>query len=119
MPWAVSASRARPARIANALRPMHGIVLEGIPSDLAKEITQSIPIPTIGIGAGPHCDGQVLVIYDLLGMNADFHPKFLKKYAELDETITRAVRTYADEVRSGVFPADANSTSVTPDDSDD
>jgi len=88
------------------------IVLEGIPSDLAAEITTAIKMPTIGIGAGPHCDGQVLVIYDLLGMNAAFNPKFLKKYANLDETITTAVRNYCDDVRSGAFPAAQHSGSA-------
>jgi len=80
------------------------LVLEGMPSDLAAEITRVIDIPTVGIGAGDACDGQVLVINDLLGMNLDFKPKFVKHYARLEETIVSAVGAYADEVRTGAFP---------------
>lgn len=80
------------------------IVLEGIPSDLAGEITECLKIPTIGIGAGPHCDGQILVLHDLLGITQDFTPKFVKRYANLDAEIKKAVGQYIDEVRSGVFP---------------
>lgn len=89
----------------------YAIVLEGIPSALAKEITQSISIPTIGIGAGPDCDGQVLVIYDLLGMDNKFNPKFAKKYAQLADTISGAVSQYIDEVRNGAFPGPEHSYS--------
>ena len=85
------------------------IVLEGIPLDLAREITSQLEIPTIGIGAGVHCDGQVLVCYDMLGMNAGFKPKFLKEYASLHEVMVAAVANYADEVRSGVFPDESHS----------
>ena len=67
------------------------LVLELIPSDLAQRITEAISIPTIGIGAGPHCDGQVLVLPDLLGLNDGFAPKFLKKYADLAGTVRDAV----------------------------
>jgi len=81
-----------------------GIVLEGIPAELAAEVTESLQIPTIGIGAGDGCDGQVLVINDLLGMDDEFHPKFVKRYADLAGTIRGAVRSYCDEVRSGAFP---------------
>ncbi|NLN63666.1 MAG: 3-methyl-2-oxobutanoate hydroxymethyltransferase [Myxococcales bacterium] len=80
------------------------LVLEGIPADLAAQISAEVSVPTIGIAAGPHCDGQVLVIYDLLGMNPDFNPSFLKKYADLAGVITGAVRTYGDEVRAGDYP---------------
>ncbi len=82
------------------------MVLECIPSKLGAEITQSIPIPTIGIGAGPECDGQVLVISDLLGLTSGYVPKFAKQYANLKETIVEAVKQYRDEVRDGVFPSD-------------
>ncbi len=85
------------------------LVLELVPADLAREVTASLDIPTIGIGAGPHCDGQVLVLYDLLGMNADFNPKFLRKYADLSGEITSALDTYAAEVRGGTFPTNDHS----------
>ncbi len=81
------------------------LVLEGVPVDVASEITTRLSIPTIGIGAGVDCDGQVLVCTDLLGMNLSFQPKFVKRYARLEETITDAFKAYADEVRQGVFPA--------------
>ena len=80
------------------------IVLELIPSELAARITNALSIPTIGIGAGPHCDGQVLVLPDLLGMNEGFAPKFLKKYADVGQVVKDAVKTYGDEVRSGAYP---------------
>ncbi|RQD61847.1 MAG: 3-methyl-2-oxobutanoate hydroxymethyltransferase [Desulfonatronovibrio sp. MSAO_Bac4] len=80
------------------------LVLEAVPAGLAEKITHSLNIPTIGIGAGAHCDGQVLVINDLLGMNEDFCPRFVKKYANLSEQIKDAVSAYAGEVRSGEFP---------------
>jgi 3-methyl-2-oxobutanoate hydroxymethyltransferase len=82
----------------------YAIVLEGIPSELAARITERLAIPTIGIGAGPSCDGQVLVCNDLLGMDLAFAPKFVKRYARLEETVVGAVRSYVDEVRAGVFP---------------
>ncbi len=85
------------------------IVLEGIPSDLAGEITECLKIPTIGIGAGPHCDGQILVLHDLLGITQDFTPKFVKRYANLDVEIKKAVGQYIDEVRSGEFPGKEHS----------
>ena len=88
------------------------MVVEGVPLELAQSISYEVSIPTIGIGAGPYCDGQVLVIYDLIGMNEDFNPKFLKRYAEVGQTIRNAVSTYADEVRTGVFPDEAHSVSV-------
>jgi len=80
------------------------IVLELIPSDIAREITEAVTIPTIGIGAGPACDGQVLVLPDLLGLNDRFSPKFLKRYATMAEDTRQAVRRFADEVRGGVYP---------------
>ncbi len=88
------------------------LVLEGIPMELAQTITEEISIPTIGIGAGPHCNGQVLVIYDMLGMNEDFKPKFLKRYAEMGSEIREAVATYAKEVKSGVFPGPEHAVSI-------
>jgi len=87
----------------------YSLVLEGIPAALAREITESVPIPTIGIGASPHCDGQVLVIYDLLGLDDEFHPKFLKKYDRLSERVRAAVRAFRDEVRAGTFPDEEHS----------
>jgi 3-methyl-2-oxobutanoate hydroxymethyltransferase len=80
------------------------IVLELIPSEIAGEITQALAIPTIGIGAGPHCDGQVLVSYDALGLFDEFTPSFVKRYAEMGKETVRAAREYIDEVRSGRFP---------------
>lgn len=88
------------------------LVLEGIPMELAEAVTRQVPIPTVGIGAGPGCDGQVLVIYDLLGMNEDFTPKFLKQYATIGATVREAVSRYAEETRSGVFPDRAHCVSV-------
>jgi 3-methyl-2-oxobutanoate hydroxymethyltransferase len=88
------------------------LVLEGIPLELARAITEEVPIPTIGIGAGPHCDGQVLVIYDMLGMNEDFRPRFLKCYAELGKEIRGAVSSYVDDVRGGAFPDLEHSVSL-------
>lgn len=84
------------------------IVLEAIPEDLAKEITKTLTIPTIGIGAGRYCDGQVLVIYDMLGMFVDFTPKFVKKYANVGQIIQEAVKNYIDEVKEGKFPEEGN-----------
>ena len=80
------------------------IVLEAMPAELGSEITRSVQIPTIGIGAGPHCDAQVLVLTDLLGLSDRKTPKFAKAYANLREEITRAARAFADEVESGGFP---------------
>jgi 3-methyl-2-oxobutanoate hydroxymethyltransferase len=81
------------------------IVLECIPRELAKKITEQVAIPTIGIGAGADCDGQVLVLHDLLGITTGYMPRFVKAYADLKTEITRAVTEYRDEVRSGAFPA--------------
>jgi 3-methyl-2-oxobutanoate hydroxymethyltransferase len=87
------------------------LVLEGIPSEVARRVTESVSVPTIGIGAGPHCDGQVLVINDLLGIGGGTYPKFVKPYANLRQEITRAVRTFASEVEDGTFPDQAHSYS--------
>jgi 3-methyl-2-oxobutanoate hydroxymethyltransferase len=84
------------------------VVLEAIPEQLAKEVTEYLNIPTIGIGAGRYCDGQVLVIDDLLGMFTDFTPKFVKKYVDLGEIIKTAVKNYIDEVKEGKFPQESN-----------
>ena len=80
------------------------LVLEGMPSDLAAEITARLQIPTIGIGAGAGCDGQVLVVNDLLGMDLSFAPKFVKRYAKVEEIAVAAVQSYAEEVRGSQFP---------------
>ena len=87
----------------------YALVLEGIPNALAAEISEALHIPTIGIGAGNGCDGQVLVIYDLLGMDKSFKPKFVKRFAELHDVITGAIGDYIGEVRSGAFPDAAHS----------
>jgi len=87
----------------------YSIVLEGIPAELAVEITRRLSIPTIGIGAGPGCDGQVLVCYDMLGLNPAFSPKFLKKYLDGAQAVGGAVRAFVEEVRAGAFPDDAHS----------
>src|SRR3954469_8564601 len=89
----------------------YAIVLEGIPRELAGEITKKVGCPTIGIGAGAECDGQVLVIYDLLGMNEEFRPKFVKRYDNLAVRIRTAVEEYVTEVRMGVFPDEDHSFS--------
>jgi 3-methyl-2-oxobutanoate hydroxymethyltransferase len=81
-----------------------GMVLEAMPKDVAREITASLAIPTIGIGAGPSCDGQILVISDILGMFDEFKPKFARRYADLGTEIKKAVGAYIDDVRLGRFP---------------
>lgn len=86
-----------------------GLVLEAMPADLAKKITQALTISTIGIGAGPHCDGQVLVLYDLLGLFDAFIPKFVKTYAHLKTDTLQALIRYKEEVEQGKFPSDAES----------
>ncbi|MEO6599813.1 MAG: 3-methyl-2-oxobutanoate hydroxymethyltransferase [Polyangiaceae bacterium] len=92
----------------------YAIVLEGIPSELGQRITESISIPTIGIGAGPACDGQVLVCYDFLGMYPSFKPKFVKHFAELGAQIVAATQSYVQEVQSGSFPSAAQSFGSLP-----
>ena len=84
----------------------YALVLEGIPTDLALRITDAVDIPTIGIGAGPHCDGQVLVCYDLLGLTPELKPKFVKRYAEFYADGVEAASRYRDEVRAGTFPSE-------------
>jgi 3-methyl-2-oxobutanoate hydroxymethyltransferase len=85
------------------------LVLEKIPALLAGEVSQSLNIPTIGIGAGPDCDGQVLVMHDMLGINTEFKPRFLRQYLNITEQATAAVKQYIDDVKSGGFPTDAES----------
>jgi len=87
------------------------VVLEGIPARLAAEITSGLTIPTIGIGAGPACDGQVLVIHDILGLCEKYSPKFVKRYAELGPIISEAVKQYVAEVKAGEFPTEEHSFS--------
>jgi 3-methyl-2-oxobutanoate hydroxymethyltransferase len=82
------------------------LVLEKIPAKLAAKVSKSINIPTIGIGGGADCDGQVLVTHDLLGITKDFHPRFLRRYAELFDVIKGATESYVDDVKSGDFPSD-------------
>jgi 3-methyl-2-oxobutanoate hydroxymethyltransferase len=91
---------------------VYAMVLEGIPMDLAERITRAVSVPTIGIGAGPACDGQVLVCYDLLGMYSEFRPKFVKRFAETGKSIVSATRDYVAEVQSGAFPSEEHSFGV-------
>lgn len=85
------------------------VVLEKIPAQLAKEVTQSVSIPTIGIGAGSYCDGQVLVMHDMLGINTEFKPRFLRQYLNLNEQITGAIQQYVSDVKTGSFPNEGES----------
>jgi 3-methyl-2-oxobutanoate hydroxymethyltransferase len=85
------------------------LVLEKIPAELAGRITESVQIPTIGIGAGPHCDGQVLVTPDMLGLNVDFHPRFVRHYAELANRLSEAVKNYIRDVKEKKFPSEEES----------
>jgi 3-methyl-2-oxobutanoate hydroxymethyltransferase len=82
------------------------IVLEGVPVRVAEMVTDAVDVPTIGIGAGPHCDGQVLVYHDVLGIEDRFVPKFVRRYADVKGVSVDAIRAYADDVRSGAFPND-------------
>ena len=91
------------------------VVLECVPSVVGKLITESIDIPTIGIGAGPDCDGQVLVFHDLLGINHDLQPKFVRTYANLKETTIDALKTFADDVRNRNFPTQDESYQLSDD----
>jgi 3-methyl-2-oxobutanoate hydroxymethyltransferase len=86
------------------------MVLEGMPGDLAKQVTAATSVPTIGIGAGPHCDGQVLVLYDLLGLDDRFNPRFLKKYSKMGEAVVEAVKEFGEEVKQGSFPGTSHYT---------
>lgn len=85
------------------------IVLEKIPAALAQKVTGSVSVPTIGIGAGPHCDGQILVIHDMLGLTEHFRPRFVRRYAELGKSIREYVRQYVNDVRTIKFPNDGES----------
>ncbi len=86
-----------------------GIVLELMPTELARTISQALRIPAVGIGAGPGCDGQILVLPDLIGLNEGFRPKFLKRYADVAGIVKEAVRSYADDVRAHRYPDDTTS----------
>lgn len=86
-----------------------GLVLEKIPAGLARDVSAALSIPVIGIGAGVHCDGQVLVTHDLLGLNTDFAPRFVRRYAQLEKTITEAVQQYVADVRVRTFPSENES----------
>lgn len=92
----------------------YSLVLEGIPSEVARRITEAVNIPTLGIGAGPHCDGQVLVCYDFLGMYSEVRPKFVKRFAELGDSVVEATRRYVAEVQSAVFPGAEHSFASSP-----
>jgi 3-methyl-2-oxobutanoate hydroxymethyltransferase len=85
------------------------VILECIPEDLARIVTKKLNVPTIGIGAGPHCDGQVLVFHDMVGLSNGYNPKFVKRYADLGTTIMQAVKKYSEEVRQGLFPDEMHS----------
>jgi len=85
------------------------IVLEKIPASLANRVTKAVPVPTVGIGAGPGCDGQVLVLYDMLGLTEEFRPRFVRRYGELAEDLRRSFRSYIDDVKSGSFPTKSES----------
>jgi 3-methyl-2-oxobutanoate hydroxymethyltransferase len=87
----------------------YSIVLEGIPTEAARQVTEELTIPTIGIGAGPHCDGQVLVLNDMLGIYDQFVPKFVKRYAELGREMELAIKKFAKEVTEGTFPGKEHS----------
>ncbi|MHB1912234.1 MAG: 3-methyl-2-oxobutanoate hydroxymethyltransferase, partial [Acidimicrobiales bacterium] len=88
------------------------VVLEGVPDVVAARVTEALPVPTIGIGAGPACDGQVLVMHDLLGLEDRVTPKFVRRYADLKAVAVAAVGAYAADVRSGRFPGEAESYHV-------
>ena len=81
------------------------LLLEAIPMGLAKRITEELSIPTIGIGAGPHCDGQILVLHDVIGLFERFVPKFVKQYANVKEDTLKAIKTYREEIEKGIFPS--------------
>jgi 3-methyl-2-oxobutanoate hydroxymethyltransferase len=90
----------------------YSIVIEGVPADVGARVTEAVAVPTIGIGAGAECDGQVLVCYDFLGMFRGMRPKFVKRYAELGDAVVDATRAYVEEVRSGAFPAPEHSFGI-------
>lgn len=103
-------SAARVVADARALEEagVFSIVVEGVPADLARRITDAVDVPTIGIGAGAACDGQILVCYDYLGMVRDLKPKFVKRFAEIGDAVVEATERYVEEVRSGAFPSEAH-----------
>jgi 3-methyl-2-oxobutanoate hydroxymethyltransferase len=101
---AAAADRVRRDAVELAEAGAFALVLELVPAPLAERVTAEVPIPTIGIGSGPGCDGQVLVLHDMLGLNERFSPKFLKRYANLAEDVRGAVRAFAAEVREGRYP---------------
>ncbi len=86
-----------------------GIVLEKIPADLARRVTERLTVPTIGIGAGPHCDGQILVSVDMLGLSLDFHPRFVRRYETFAERTADAVKHFVEDIRAGTFPSEGES----------
>jgi 3-methyl-2-oxobutanoate hydroxymethyltransferase len=90
------------------------LVLEGVPDEVARLVTEAVDVPTIGIGAGPHCDGQVLVYHDVLGIEDRMRPKFVRRYADVGAVTVEALRAYAADVRSGAFPADGESYHLAP-----
>lgn len=94
------------------------VVLEGVPDEVARMITDALDIPTIGIGAGPHCDGQVLVFHDVLGIEDRITPKFVRRYAALKSDAVAAVEAFADDVRSGAFPSDDESYHLAADEAE-
>ena len=90
------------------------LVLEGIPAEVARRVSQAVSVPTIGIGAGPFCDGQVLVTHDMLGLQTDLSPKFVKRYMQARQLFVEAMRQFRDEVRSGAFPGPEHSYGLDP-----
>lgn len=102
---AAEAQRLYEDAIALAEAGVFALVLEKIPATLAQRVTQALSIPTIGIGAGPHCDGQVLVLYDMLGLNKAFSPRFLRRYADLHDLVTKACSQYIRDVKERSFPS--------------
>lgn len=90
------------------------VVLESMPQEVARIVTERLAVPTIGIGAGPHCDGQILVFHDMVGCEGGYLPKFVKKYADLETTLHKAVGAYKDDVRSGAFPGEEHSYHLKP-----
>lgn len=109
-----AAERLRAQALALEEAGCFGLVLELIPAELAGEISRSLAIPTIGIGAGSECDGQVLVLYDALGLNTGFRPKFLKRFGDLDADVRKALGAYVSEVREGSYPGPEHSFSRDP-----
>ena len=107
--WCVPGRRRRPKRLKEDAKLLEeagcfALVLEKIPAELATEVAKSVSIPVIGIGAGSGVDGQVLVLHDMLGINTEFNPRFLRRYADLHDVITEAVSGYINDVRARDFP---------------